>query len=52
MKNGESIDLQLKLSDTQALGASLAVGTLTDIAVRMKILNDRWISAINNRLLK
>lgn len=52
MKNGESVDLQLKLGDTQALGASLAADTLTDMAVRMKILNDRWISAINNRLRK
>jgi rRNA maturation endonuclease Nob1 len=50
MKNQQSIELGLKLSDSQMLGSTLASDDLTDMNLRMKTVNDRWVNAINNQL--
>lgn len=52
MINQEPIELGLKLSDSQMLGTTLAGDQLTDMTIRMKTLNDRWVNAINNQLSK
>jgi hypothetical protein len=53
LKNShEPLELGLKLSDTQMLGTSLAGDELTDMSVRMKTVNDRWVNAINNQAMR
>src|SRR4030067_3532635 len=52
MKNRGDIELGLKLSDSQMLGTTLATDELTDMTLRMKTVNDRWVTAINNQLNK
>jgi hypothetical protein len=50
MKNQEPIELGLKLSDSQMLGTTLASDQTTDMTLRIKTVNDRWVNAINNQL--
>lgn len=52
MKNNETVELGLKLGDSQMLGSTLATDEVTDMTLRMKTVNDRWVNAINNQLNK
>jgi hypothetical protein len=48
LKNGAANELHLKLSDTQALASSMSADMGTDLAMRMKFVVDRWVTAINH----
>lgn len=48
LKNGATKEFHLKLSDTQMLGSSLATDMGTDMAMRVKFIVDRWVTAINH----
>ena len=50
MKNGEEIDLDLKLGDGDTLGIMLGPDEGTEMSIRTKALCDRWVTAINQRL--
>jgi hypothetical protein len=50
MKNSEDIDLCLELSGGDALGSFFSEDQGTDMAVRTKVVCDRWVNAINQRL--
>ena len=52
MKNGEDIQFTLNLSGSQTIGSSFAGDMLTDMNLRVKTLNDRWVNAINNQIIK
>ncbi len=51
-KNGEFIDLQFKLSDSQMLGAGIESDALAGMSIRQHSINERWINAINRQLSK
>lgn len=52
MKNGESIELGLKLTDSEVFGADFGGEGLAGMNLRLKMTNDRWVNAINNQLAK
>ena len=52
MKNGEDWTLRLKLDDIGLLGSFMVADSITGMAMRAKILTDRWVNAINNQLNK
>ena len=52
MNNRRSIELQLKLGGSSMLGASMGADLSTGIALRMKIINDKWVNAINKQILE
>ena len=52
MKNGESIELGLKLTDSEVFGADFGGEGLAGMNLRLKMKNDRWVNEINNQLNK
>jgi hypothetical protein len=50
MKNGESIELGLKLPDSQSFMPDLAGERLSGMHQRLKTINDTWVGAINSKL--
>lgn len=47
LKNGQTKEFKLKLSDSQIMGASLSQDMSTNMEMRVKFVTDRWVSAIN-----
>lgn len=47
LKNGQTKESKLKLSDSQIMGASLSQDMGTNMEMRVKFVTDRWVSAIN-----
>ena len=50
MKKGESFNLGLKLSDSQAFAADFDREGLAGMHQRLKAINDSWTNAINSQL--
>ncbi len=50
MKNGESIELGLKLPDSQSFAADFGGEGLAGMHQRLQAINDRWVDAINTQL--
>ena len=50
MKNGESLNLGLKLPDSQAFVADFGGEGLAGMHQRLKAINDSWANAINSQL--
>jgi len=47
-ENGESVELGLKLPDSQAFAADFGGEGLAGMHQRLKAINDRWVNAINS----
>jgi hypothetical protein len=47
LKNGQTREFKLKLSDSQMLGASMSSDMGTSVEMRVKFVTDRWVTAIN-----
>ena len=52
LKNGESIRLPVSPDGGALLGTLGAADWVTDSALKIKTVNDRWVNAINNQLIK
>ncbi len=51
MKNGESVELGLKLPDSEPFMPDLEGESLSGMHQRLKAIKDRWVDAINSQLM-
>jgi hypothetical protein len=51
MKDGESVELGLKLPDSEPFTPDLEGESLSSMHQRLKAINDRWVDAINSQLM-
>jgi hypothetical protein len=52
LKDGKLIQVPIGIGSVEELGTLEAAGMTTDYALKIKIVNDRWVNAINNQLNK
>jgi hypothetical protein len=51
MKNGESVELGLKLPDSEPFMSDLEGESLSSMHQRLKVIKDSWLDAINSQLM-